>query len=150
MPRTREFQPVILPDTRISIDFAVKQTKVTSKNVIGVLPGSKYPDEWVLYTAHWDHLGTIPDAKGGDAIYNGAVDNAAGTAQLLEIARNFAKARPTDRSLAFAFVTAEEQGLLGSEYYAMNPLYPLAKTVANHQHRRAASIGTREGFQHRR
>jgi Zn-dependent M28 family amino/carboxypeptidase len=129
--RTREFQPVILPDTRISIDYAVKQTKVVSKNVIGVLPGSKYPDEWVLYTAHWDHLGVIPDAKGGDAIYNGAVDNAAGTAQLLEVARTFAKARQTERSLAFAFVTAEEKGLLGSEYYAMNPVYPLAKTVAN-------------------
>jgi Zn-dependent M28 family amino/carboxypeptidase len=127
---TREFNPVILPATRISIEFAVKQQQVTSKNVMAVLPGDEYPDEWVLYTAHWDHLGVIPDPKGGDIIYNGALDNAAGCAQVLEIARTFAKARHTKRSLGFLFVTAEEKGLLGSEYYATNPLYPLAKTVA--------------------
>jgi Zn-dependent M28 family amino/carboxypeptidase len=129
--RTRGFTPVVLPGTAVSIDYSVQQEQVTSRNVLAVLPGSRHPDEWVLYTAHWDHLGTIPDAKGGDSIYNGAVDNAAGSAQLLEIARNFARARRTERSLAMLFVTAEERGLLGSEYYAANPLYPLARTVAN-------------------
>jgi Zn-dependent M28 family amino/carboxypeptidase len=127
---TREFQPVILPDTRLSIEFKVKQQQVVSKNVMAVLPGDEHPEEWVLYTAHWDHLGVIPDAHGADAIYNGALDNAAGCAQVLEIARTFAKAGRLKRSLGFLFVTAEEKGLLGSEYYATNPLYPLAKTVA--------------------
>ena len=129
--RTREFNPVILPGTRISIDFAVQSDQVVSKNVVAVLKGRKRPDEWVLYTAHWDHLGVIPDGHGRDSIYNGAVDNAAGVAQLLEIARNFAHGRRTRRSLGFLFVTAEEKGLLGSEYYATHPLYPLALTVAD-------------------
>jgi len=128
--RTREFNPVILPGTHVSFDFAVQDSTVTSKNVVGVFPGSKYPDEWVFYTAHWDHLGVKPDARGGDAIYNGAVDNAAGCAEVLEIARTFAAGQHMQRSIAFLFLTAEEQGLLGSEYYATKPLYPLAKTAA--------------------
>jgi Zn-dependent M28 family amino/carboxypeptidase len=85
----------------------------------------------VIYTAHWDHLGVgLPDAR-GDRIYNGAVDNATGTALLLELARAFAKGPKPDRSVMFLAVTAEEKGLLGSEYYADNPLYPLATTVAD-------------------
>ena len=96
-----------------------------------MLPGTKHPDETVLYTAHWDHLGVgLPDAK-GDRIYNGAVDNAAGVAALLELARAFAKAPRTDRTVVFMAVTAEEKGLLGSEYYASHPLYPLATTVGD-------------------
>jgi Zn-dependent M28 family amino/carboxypeptidase len=128
--RTRGFQPVMLPNVKFSASYAVKKEQVVSKNVVGVLTGKGHPDEWVLYTSHWDHLGTDPHAT-GDGIYNGAVDNAAGTAQVLEIARAFAKAKRTDRSIAFLFVTAEEKGLLGSEYYATHPLYPLAKTVAD-------------------
>jgi Zn-dependent M28 family amino/carboxypeptidase len=130
MARSREFRPVLLPDTGVSMDFAVAKEQVTSRNVVAVLPGTTHPDEWVLYTSHWDHLGTIPGTQGGDSIFNGAVDNAAGCAQLLEIGRNLARAGRTERSIGLLFVTAEERGLLGSEYYAVNPLYPLAKTVA--------------------
>jgi Zn-dependent M28 family amino/carboxypeptidase len=83
----------------------------------------------VIYSGHWDHLGVgQPDAK-GDRIYNGAVDNATGIASLLELGRAFAKAPRTDRSVVFLAVTAEEKGLLGSEYYASKPVYPLGKTV---------------------
>ncbi len=130
--RTREFQPVILPDTRILHRLRGDAGEGRFEERRWCTAGSKYPDEWVLYTAHWDPLGTAPDAKGGDGIYNGAVDNAAGTAQRCWRSRATSR-RPsqTERSLAFLFVTAEEQGLLGSEYYALNPLYPLAKTVAN-------------------
>jgi Zn-dependent M28 family amino/carboxypeptidase len=102
---------------------------VVSHNVLGAIRGAKYPDERVFYTAHWDHLGVgQPDAK-GDRIYNGALDNASGTAMLLELARASAKAPKPQRSLVFMSVTAEEKGLLGSEYYASAPLYPLATTV---------------------
>jgi Zn-dependent M28 family amino/carboxypeptidase len=91
--------------------------------------GAKHPDETLIYSAHWDHLGVgRPDAR-GDTIYNGAVDNATGVAALLEIGRAFASGSRPDRSVVFLAVTAEEKGLLGSEYYAANPLYPLGKTV---------------------
>jgi Zn-dependent M28 family amino/carboxypeptidase len=100
--------------------------------VIAKITGSKYPDEYVIYTAHWDHLGIgKPDEK-GDSIYNGALDNASGTAGLLEIARAFKALQPKpERTIVFLAVTAEEQGLWGSAYYAQHPVYPLAKTVAN-------------------
>ena len=104
----------------------------TSHNVIGILKGSTRPDECIIYTAHWDHLGVgKPDAK-GDSIYNGAVDNADGVAAVLSEAKAFAglKVKPK-RSVVFLAVTAEEQGLLGSEYYAAHPVYPLNKTVAD-------------------
>jgi Zn-dependent M28 family amino/carboxypeptidase len=129
--QTRDFKPVTLKGVTWSTDMGVKATKVVSHNVVGVLPGKAHPNERVIYTAHWDHLGVgLPDAK-GDRIYNGAVDNASGVAELIELARLYAKAPPTDRSVMFMSVTAEEKGLLGSEYYAANPLYPLATTVAN-------------------
>ena len=96
----------------------------------GSLPGKKYPDETVIYTAHWDHLGIGRPNASGDAIYNGAVDNGTGIAQLIEQARAFARGPRPDRSVVFLAVTAEEKGLLGSEYYATHPLYPLGKTVA--------------------
>lgn len=105
--------------------------KSTSNNVIAKLEGSKRPDEVIIYTAHWDHLG-VGEPVDGDAIYNGAIDNAAGVAALFEIAKAFqaAKAQP-ERSIIFLAVTAEEEGLLGSAYYANHPIYPLNKTVAN-------------------
>lgn len=126
--QTRDFKPVTLKAT-LSAKYAADTGVITSHNVLGRLPGAKHPDETVLYTAHWDHLGVgAPDAK-GDRIYNGAVDNATGVAELLELGRAFAAAPRTDRSLVFMAVTAEEKGLLGSEYYAANPVYPLATTA---------------------
>lgn len=105
--------------------------KSVSNNVIATLPGSTHPDEHVIFTAHWDHLGTDP-SKDGDHIYNGAHDNATGTATSLVIADAYVSlAQPMARSVTFLIVTAEEQGLLGSAYYAENPIIPLDKTVAN-------------------
>src|SRR5262249_46471553 len=104
---------------------------IASHNILGRVVGGKRPEEVIVYSAHWDHLGVgAPDAK-GDRIYNGAVDNATGTAALIELGRAFAHGKRPERSVVFLNVTAEEKGLLGSEYYAANPLYPLAQTVAN-------------------
>jgi Zn-dependent M28 family amino/carboxypeptidase len=104
--------------------------KVASNNVIAVLPGSKRPDEVVIYMAHWDHFGRNP-ALQGDQIFNGALDNATGTAALLELAGAFRKLRrPPDRSVVFLAVTGEEQGLIGSAYYAAHPVYPPVQTAA--------------------
>jgi Zn-dependent M28 family amino/carboxypeptidase len=129
--QTRDFKPVTLAGVTFSTAFAVDAKKVVSHNVVGVLPGTKRPGERIIYTAHWDHLGVgLPDAK-GDRIYNGAVDNASGVSGLIELGRAFAHAPRTERSVQFMAVTAEEKGLLGSEYYATTPLYPLATTVAN-------------------
>ncbi len=129
--QTRDFKPVELKGVTFSTDYAVDVQKIVSKNVVGLVPGAKRPDEMVIYSSHWDHLGVgLPDAK-GDTIYNGAVDNADGIATMIEIGRAFAHNPKPDRSVLFLAVTAEEKGLLGSEYYSANPLYPLAKTVAN-------------------
>lgn len=100
-----------------------------SRNVVAVLPGANRPDEYVLYTAHWDHLGRCTPDETGDDICNGALDNATGTAGLVALAEAHAAAGPADRSLVFLAVTAEESGLLGSHYYAANPVFPLAQTV---------------------
>ena len=113
---------------KMSAGFRNTIKRQASKNVIGVLPGTTAKDDYVLYTAHWDHLGRC-DAVGGDDICNGALDNATGTAGLVALAEAHAKAGPAKRSLAFLAVTAEESGLLGSKYYAENPVYPLARTV---------------------
>ena len=103
--------------------------KVNSRNVAAILKGSEAPDEIFIYMAHWDHLGTDPRLE-GDQIYNGALDNASGTAALIEIAGAYAALpQAPRRSVLFLSVTAEEQGLLGSLYYAANPLFPLAQTV---------------------
>jgi Zn-dependent M28 family amino/carboxypeptidase len=127
--QTRAFKPVELKGVTFSADYAVDVQKVVSKNVVGAVIGSKHPEERVFYSAHWDHLGVgQPDAK-GDTIYNGALDNASGTAMLLELGRVFAKGPKPQRTVVFLSVTAEEKGLLGSEYYARNPLYPLGTTV---------------------
>nr|WP_246444432.1 M28 family metallopeptidase [Sphingomonas sediminicola] len=126
--KRRDFQPLDLKST-VSATANAKVETITSHNVVGLLPGKAHPDETVIYSAHWDHLGIgKPDAN-GDNIYNGALDNASGISHLIEQARAFAKGPRPDRSVVFLAVTAEEKGLLGSEYYAANPLYPLSKTV---------------------
>ncbi len=129
---SRTFKPVPLNATA-SMSFGQSLRTVNSQNVVAKLAGSdpNLKNEYVLYTAHWDHLG-VGDPVDGDNIYNGARDNASGTAMLLEFAREFKKVQPQPkRSIVFLAVTAEEQGLLGSEYYAKFPLYPLDKTLAN-------------------
>ena len=110
----------------------VKPVYNQSHNVIGKITGSKRPDEYIIYTAHWDHLGIGKADEKGDSIYNGAFDNASATAGLLELARAF-KSLPEkpERTILFLSVTAEEQGLWGSAWYAQNPIYPAAKTIAN-------------------
>ncbi|RST31839.1 M28 family peptidase [Sphingomonas ginkgonis] len=126
--KLRSFQPVDLKAAAtVSADATAKV--IASQNAVGLLPGKRRPDETVIYSGHWDHLGIgLPDAR-GDRIYNGAVDNATGISQLIEQARAFAREPRPDRSLVFLAVTAEEKGLLGSEYYAQHPLYDPAKTV---------------------
>ena len=126
--KTKAFQPIPLKATLTANGTANVET-ITSHNVVGYLPGKKYPDETVIYSAHWDHLGIGKPDDRGDTIYNGALDNATGISQLLEQARAFAREPRTDRSVVFLAVTAEEKGLLGSEYYAENPLFPAAKTA---------------------
>jgi Zn-dependent M28 family amino/carboxypeptidase len=126
--RRRDFKPMPLKAT-LNTQGTAKTAVITSHNVVGILPGKKYADETVIYSGHWDHLGIgKPDAN-GDNIYNGAVDNATGIAQLIEQARRFSLEPRPERSVVFLAVTAEEKGLLGSEYYATHPLYPLSKTV---------------------
>ena len=126
--KQKGFKPVPL-GLKASLKFDNQIRRGQSRNVIGVLPGKKRPDEYVLYTAHWDHLGRCkPNAKGDD-ICNGAVDNATGTAMLAALAQANVKAGPADRSQVFLAVTLEESGLLGSEFYAQNPPFPLNKTV---------------------
>ena len=125
-----DFKPVAL-NAKASITVKNTLREVASKNVIAKLEGSEKPDEYVVYTAHWDHLGKDPKLQ-GDQIFNGALDNASGTAALIELAEAFTKENPRPkRSILFLAVTAEEQGLLGAKYYAENPLYPLNKTLAN-------------------
>lgn len=126
--KRRNFQPMDLKST-VSATANANVSTITSHNVVGLLPGKKYPDETVIYSAHWDHLGIgKPDAN-GDNIYNGAVDNGTGISHIIEQARRFAMGPRPDRSVVFLAVTAEEKGLLGSEYYATHPLYPLGKTA---------------------
>ncbi|CAN5292366.1 M28 family metallopeptidase [soil metagenome] len=128
--RSRDFHPVVLPHAEMDARFDVSTTRIETHNVVARLEGTTHPDETILHTAHWDHLGIgTPDAN-GDAIFNGAVDNASGTAGLLEMARIYGAAPRTQRSIVMISFTGEESGLLGSTYYAANPLYPLARTVA--------------------
>ena len=116
-------------DASITVKNTIKNS--ISYNFIATLPGQESADEHILYSAHWDHLGTDLTKK-GDQIYNGARDNATGTAALIEVAEAFSKLpQPLDRSVTFLAVTAEEQGLLGSKFYAANPIISAAKTVAN-------------------
>jgi Zn-dependent M28 family amino/carboxypeptidase len=122
------FKPIPLGVT-VSTGFDNAIRRFASKNVIGVLPGRDRPDEYVLHSAHWDHLGHCTPNAAGDDICNGAIDNATGTAALVALAQAHVKAGPAARSLVFLAVTAEEAGLLGSEYYAANPVFPLSQTV---------------------
>jgi len=128
---TRAFTPVAM-GVKASMTLNNRIRKIDSRNVVGMLPGSDpvLKNEYVIYTAHWDHFGIGPEIN-GDKIYNGALDNATGIAGMIELARAFVKlpAAPK-RSLLFLAVTAEEQGLLGSDHYAKQPLYPLSKTLA--------------------
>ena len=129
---TREFKPVSL-GVRASMTIHNSLRTIDSRNVVARLDGRdpKLKDQVVVYSAHWDHLGVGP-AVNGDTIYNGAKDNGVGVASMLELARAFTKLpTPPKRSVVFLAVTAEEQGLLGSQYYALTPIYPLAKTLAN-------------------
>jgi len=127
--QARSFKPVELKGITLSARYAVDAQVITSKNVVALRPGSRHPDQAVIYSGHWDHLGVgQPDAQ-GDKIYNGAVDNGTGIAALLELARAYGKAPAPQRSVVFLAVTAEEKGLLGSTYYAANPIYPLGKTI---------------------
>lgn len=122
-----EAQPL---NVKLNATLTNKFDKKVSRNVAAVLPGTDLKDEYIIYTAHWDHFG-IGEPIDGDSIYNGAADNASGTAGLLTLAKMFKEAPPTKRSLLFLSVTGEEQGLLGSEYYAQHPIYPLKNTVAD-------------------
>ncbi|MVN22703.1 M28 family metallopeptidase [Mucilaginibacter arboris] len=128
--KKRGFKAVSLGlDASLTLNVTTK--KSTSHNVVAVLPGTKRAGEYLIFSAHWDHFG-IGEAIKGDSIYNGAVDNATGTAGLLTLAEAFSKlkTRP-ERSLMFLAVTSEEQGLLGSEYYTTHPIVPLKQTVAD-------------------
>ena len=130
---TKDFKPVPLMGATASFKVENTLRKIDSHNVVARLEGSDpaLKDQYVVYTAHWDHLGKDPSLK-GDQIYNGAADNASGSAGLLEIARAYIKLSPAPkRSILFLSVTAEEQGLLGTQYYAANPLYPLKNTLAD-------------------
>jgi Zn-dependent M28 family amino/carboxypeptidase len=122
------FRAVPLTGLRASMSLDNQIRRQASKNVIGIIPGATRPDEYVLYTGHWDHLGLCKE-EGEDRICNGAVDNATGTAALVALAEAHAQGKRPDRTLVFLAVTAEESGLIGSAYYAANPVFPLAKTA---------------------
>lgn len=144
--QTRDFQPVALGGQTFSARYAVNSEQIVSHNVVGRIEGSSHPDETIIYSAHWDHIGVgEPDAR-GDRIFNGAVDNASGTAAMLEMARGWMAGPRPQRSVVFLAVTAEEKGLLGSEYYASNPLYPLETTVSVINVDGAATMGPSRDF----
>jgi Zn-dependent M28 family amino/carboxypeptidase len=129
---SKDFTPVTL-GIRASMTIENALRTVDSRNVVAKLEGSdpEQKDEFIVYTAHWDHFG-IGEPVNGDSIYNGALDNATGTAALLTVAKAFKAMDPAPkRSILFLAVTAEEQGLLGSQYYSVAPLHPLSKTLAN-------------------
>jgi Zn-dependent M28 family amino/carboxypeptidase len=130
LAQTRDFRPVPMGDLKASVSIHNSIVHSTSRNFLAKIPGTTRPDEVVIYMGHWDHFGTDP-ALEGDQIYNGAVDNASGIATLLEIAEAYKTLDPgPERTVVFWATTAEEQGLLGSAYYAEAPVYPLDKTVA--------------------
>jgi Zn-dependent M28 family amino/carboxypeptidase len=124
------FKALAMAGETLSAHLHSAVTHVKTRNVVGVVRGSKRPDEYILYTAHWDHLGVKPDVPGPDKIYNGAVDNGMGISSILELGEAFAHDRPRPaRSIAIIGWTMEEQGLLGSEYFAKHPLWPLSHIV---------------------
>lgn len=123
------FHAVPMQGESLSAELHSTVSHLNTRNVIGVVEGTKQPGDVVLYTAHWDHLGIKPDVQGPDKIYNGAIDNGMGVSSILEIGEAFAHAPPTDRSVAIICWTLEEQGLLGSQYFAQHPVWPLAHIV---------------------
>ncbi|MEP6495874.1 MAG: M28 family peptidase [bacterium] len=126
----KDFKPVPL-NAKATFNVKIESRQIQSHNVAAKLEGTDKKDEYVVYTAHWDHLGKDTTLK-GDQIYNGAMDNASGSSAIIEIAKAFTKLpTPPSRSILFLSVTAEEKGLVGAKYYATHPLYPLNKTVAN-------------------
>ncbi|KEQ54960.1 M28 family peptidase [Sphingobium chlorophenolicum] len=127
--KKRGFRAVPLKGVKASVSFDNAIRKHSSKNVVALFPGKTRPGEYVLYAAHWDHLGHCEAAPDGDDICNGAIDNATGTAALVALAEANVKAGATDRSQVFLAVTAEESGLLGSAYYGNHPVFPLGQTV---------------------
>ena len=129
LSKTKNFKPISL-DLTVSVGIKNKIKKDVSKNVVALIPGTDRKDEYIVYSAHWDHFG-VGKAIEGDSIYNGAVDNASGTAGLLAMAEAFKKSNNSKRSIVFMAVTGEEQGLLGSAYYAAYPIFNPKKTVAN-------------------
>ncbi|WP_396594098.1 M28 family metallopeptidase [Brevundimonas sp. R86498] len=144
--RRRDFQPVTLTGAAMTVSFDVASERIETHNIVGRLTGTTRPNETFLYTGHWDHIGVgTPDAD-GDAIFNGAVDNASGIAGLIELARVFGAGPRPERSLVFIGFTAEESGLLGSEFYAANPLYPLETTVGGVNMDSANVYGRTAGF----
>jgi Zn-dependent M28 family amino/carboxypeptidase len=129
--RSKSFKPVALPSATFSADFPLQHEQIASHNVLGKITGRRHPQESIMIGGHWDAYGVgAPDAT-GQRMRRGALDDAIGLAGALEIARLFKQGPRPDRTLVFAAWTAEERGLLGSEYYATNPLLPLEKTVAN-------------------
>ncbi|WP_353780046.1 M20/M25/M40 family metallo-hydrolase [Winogradskyella sp. 3972H.M.0a.05] len=127
---SKDFKGLNLKAKMSLTNSSVSEDVVTTRNVLGILKGKKRPDEHIIYTSHWDHVGTRPARFGKDSIFNGAIDNASGTAMHLEVARAYKTMRKKpERSIVFFFTSAEEMGLLGAEYYANNPLYPLNKAV---------------------
>jgi len=129
---TKEFRPVAL-NAKANIEIKQTLRSFKSRNVIGKLEGGdpKFSDEYVIYTAHWDHLGRHPGLQ-GDQIFNGAIDNASGVASVIQLGAAFTKLNPPPkRSVLFMTTTAEEAGLLGAKFYAEHPLYPLEKTLAD-------------------
>jgi Zn-dependent M28 family amino/carboxypeptidase len=136
--KSRDFQPIDLK-LKAKLDVQSETKKLDSNNVVGVWEGSdaKLKNEYVIYSAHWDHLGVGEPDKNGDKIYNGAMDNASGCASILAIAEaitKMPKAKQPKRSQVFFFPTAEEQGLLGADWYSKHPVFPLDKTAANINH----------------
>ncbi len=144
--RSRDFQPVTLEGAELDVMFDVASERIETHNIIGKLEGSTHPEETFLYTGHWDHIGVGAPDVNGDAIFNGAVDNASGIAGIIELARAYAAGPRPARSIVFIGFTAEESGLLGSEYYAANPLYPLATTVGGVNIDSANVYGRTEAF----
>lgn len=129
LAKSKDFNAVPLGLTA-SVKIINKIKRIVSKNVIALLPGTERKDEYIIYSAHWDHFG-VGKPVNNDSIYNGAVDNASGTACLLAIAETFKKSEQPKRSIVFIAVTGEEQGLLGSAFYCKNPIYEPEKSVAN-------------------
>ena len=125
----RGFKAAAMNGETLSVDAVSHISYLTTRNVVGVIPGYKHPKDYLIYSAHWDHFGMKPELPGPDKIYNGAVDNGMGVSMVLELAEAFAHDKKPQRSIAFIFWTLEEQGLFGSEYFSEHPIWPLSHIV---------------------